>query len=370
MKLGLLYPDSGLLSNGLLDARSAVTARIGLANASGGIHGRRITLVPADDHSDPASNLSAARTLVENANVFGVVEESAVATGSAAYLSAQGVPVTGLAIEPVWAEQPNMFTDAFPFSGGAVTTFGLFGKQQGATRAFVVQDPSLATSRRVTASLAASFASQGIAIVGTADYSTNTYSPDAIARQIVTTRADAIIGGVSAASLAKILIAARGEGAQVRMTLGVNGYDQQLVHEYGGLVAGMSVVVGYAPFQSNSPALAAYRKAMAAYAPEIVEPDDESALASYVTADLFLRGLEAAGACPTRAGFIQALRQVTDYDGAGLIPGPVNLQKVAGGSQTCYFFVQVNRSGTDFEAIPRTAGPSDGQWCGTAIPAG
>ncbi|MBL7487555.1 ABC transporter substrate-binding protein [Frankia sp. AgB1.9] len=369
VKVGLLYPDTGLVSNGLLSVRAGVTARIGLANASGGVRGRQIMLVPEDDHSDPEANLSAARHLVEKDGVFGIVEETAVASGSASYLDQQGIPVTGLAVEPVWAERPNMFTDVLPFNGPAVTTFGLFGKQQGATRAFVLQDTSLATSQRVTSSFAASFASQGIALVGNADYSTNTYSADTIAKQIIAARADAIIGGVSASSLAQILVAARQRGAQIKLTLALSGYDQRLVQQYGSQVAGMSVLLTYAPFESNSPALGAYRTAMAAYAPELVQPDDTVALTGYVTADLFLRGLEAAGPCPTRAAFIQALRAVTDYRGTGLLPGPVDLRKEAGGSQTCYYFVQVNRSGTGFDAVRQNDGPGDGQWCGKELPA-
>nr|MDT0667665.1 ABC transporter substrate-binding protein [Micromonospora sp. DSM 115978] len=118
----------------------------------------------------------------------------------------------------------------------------------------------------------------------------------------------------------------------------------------------------YQPFETASPALDAYRSAMVTHAPELSTPDREVAMLSYITADMFLRGLEAAGPCPTRENFMTALRGVSDYDGAGLIPGTVDLDASFGDFNLCWTFVRVNESGTAFEAALNGDGSS--QWCG------
>ncbi len=111
--LGYITSETGVASSTFADGPAAAQARIDLQNAQGGVDGRKIVLVPVDDASSPAQDLSAAQELVETKHAFGVVDFSPFTFGGAKYLSQQGVPVTGFGFDgPEWAEpsSSNMFS--------------------------------------------------------------------------------------------------------------------------------------------------------------------------------------------------------------------------------------------------------------------
>ena len=84
--------------------------RFALANANQETGVRRLTLIPVDDKGEPAQNLSAARTLVEQDQVYAVLAESAVGSASASYLNEHGVPVVGWPMGlPMYGAYPNFF---------------------------------------------------------------------------------------------------------------------------------------------------------------------------------------------------------------------------------------------------------------------
>ncbi|WP_236705383.1 ABC transporter substrate-binding protein, partial [Frankia sp. ACN1ag] len=76
IKLGFIYPDTGVGSAVFAAARAGVDARLGLANAEGGVNGRRITYEWRDDEANPDTNGRVARDLVENTGVFGLIISS------------------------------------------------------------------------------------------------------------------------------------------------------------------------------------------------------------------------------------------------------------------------------------------------------
>jgi branched-chain amino acid transport system substrate-binding protein len=87
------------------------------------------------------------------------------------------------------------------------------------------------------------------------------------------------------------------------------------------------------------------------YSPEIQPATGDSAVDGWLSADLFIRGLRAAGPCPTRESFISGLRAVKNYDGAGMTPQAnndlsTNYQDIS----VCYYAIKVGRDGTKFEA--------------------
>lgn len=64
----------------------------------------------------------------------------------------------------------------------------------------------------------------------------------------------------------------------------------------------------------------------------------------YMSADLMIRGLQEAGTCVTKENFINNLRQVTDYSGAGLGVAPVSFQpgvNPTGNPSKCTWYVTV-----------------------------
>ncbi|CUU56611.1 ABC-type branched-chain amino acid transport system, substrate-binding protein [Parafrankia irregularis] len=366
IKVGLIYPDTGGLADAFRPARSAVEARIGLANATGGVNGREIELVWRDDSDAPAVNARVAKDLVEKERALGLVQLSAAVSGSADYLDQAGVPVTGLTAESLWNDHDNMFSFSYVSAkGAAVTTFGRYARAQGGTRAVVLQQEDPGSSTEIADQLIVSLGSQYIETVGRVGFTTGISSATRTADQIIASKADIIVSTVSMDSLAEVLEAVRVRGGKPRVIISPTGYNARLLQEKGAALAGLSIWLNYTPFESRSPAIGQYENAMALYGPGLETPDQEVAVASYISADLFLRGLQAAGPCPTRESFITNLRAVKDYDAGGLVPGTIDLSTNRGSVSTCYAFVRVNANATGFDVMHDGDGSS--QWCGTRL---
>jgi ABC-type branched-subunit amino acid transport system substrate-binding protein len=364
VRLGLIYPDTGPDEMVMPAARAGVEARINSINAQGGIHGRRVTLEWRDDQESSDGNAIAAKDLVERAGVFGIIEQSATVAVSADYLAQKGVPVTGIAFEPTWSEHDNMFAAVYPYAKGATTTFGLYARRQGGTRAFLVRFPLLAAASDNERAYTASLNSQKIPVVGSLEFRVGITPPEKVVEEFVSSKADVLMAPVTGPAMASIVAAFRSAGVPLKVAIGGDGYADTLLHQYGAAIAGMTVFVAYTPFEAQTPGIRRFLDAMTRYAPELSDKTQLFAVQGYVSADLFLRGLELAGDCPTRAGFIDALGHST-YDADGLIPSPINLATSRGVLNNCYFFMRVNAAGTGFEPVP-----SDGtntRWCGDPV---
>ncbi|MCK9898346.1 ABC transporter substrate-binding protein [Frankia sp. AgB32] len=80
-------------------------------------------------------------------------------------------------------------------------------------------------------------------------------------------------------------------------------------------------------------------------APEQRDSKQTLAFVGYIVAGMFIRGLQAAGKCPTRQNFIAGLRTVKNYPAGDLISA-VDLERDFGRVAECYAFVSVNNTGS------------------------
>nr|MDT0663894.1 ABC transporter substrate-binding protein [Micromonospora sp. DSM 115978] len=207
IKAGLIYPDTG--SDGLVQAlspaRGAVEARIGLANASGGVHGREIVLEWRDDEGDPDRFSLVADELLDKVGVFGLIAQTTVVGESADRLDAAGVPMAGLAAEAVWSKHRNMFTfSSLNTEGASVSTFGLYAAHVGATRALMIQGPQSPSSLVLGTKLAESLQSQDVAVVDTLEYTDGSTGVTRLAERIRASGADALVGATTAEQFVEV----------------------------------------------------------------------------------------------------------------------------------------------------------------------
>ncbi|KOG10098.1 MULTISPECIES: ABC transporter substrate-binding protein [Streptomyces] len=103
------------------DTDLGARARYDRANAEGGVNGRKIQYLGAeDDGQDPARNLAAARKLVQQDEVFAVSPMSSVTFAGADFLDGQKVPTVG------WGTLPSFCGPAhiYGFNGCLVPTPG------------------------------------------------------------------------------------------------------------------------------------------------------------------------------------------------------------------------------------------------------
>ncbi|KQC36473.1 ABC transporter substrate-binding protein [Frankia sp. ACN1ag] len=351
VRIGLLYPDSGVLAPTFSSSRAGIDARIGLANERGGVHGRKIVYDWQDDRGTADANSQGARTLVERQNVFGVIESSFSASGSAQYLADRGVPVTGIATENIWSHYRNMFSFSYT-DGNAVDTFGTFVHNRGGKRVLLVQAALSASVSELTSKYDQSIRAAGLDLAGILSYSSQADNPAETARRIAESGADTVIFLIQPPDYLQVLSALRGAGRLPGLVMAVTGYDRQLLETAGAQMAGLVIPVFYRPFELGGAAVETYEKAVTRFAPQIPQAQHDFALMSYVDTDMFIRGLEAAGPCPTRRAFIDGLRSVTDYDADGLI-APIDIAHGLGRTTNCYSFVQVNPTGTAFDVVDR-----------------
>lgn len=359
---GLLYPDTGNAASLFMPFRAGVDARFAVANADGGVNGRKVIYTWADDESVAAVNLAAARDLVDQKKVFGIIESTSVADGSAAFLHSRGVPVTGTSLEDSWLTYGNMFSYSnLIATGRSVSTWGDFVAAHGGRVAVVAQAAFSPTSLSFARELTASLTAAGVRVAGTID-ATGPLDLASLGQKIRASGADVLVGAVTADTFGQVVIAAHAAGVQPRVILSPTGYDQRVLDAFGAALAGAYFFVDYQPFESHAPALRAFSQAMTRYEPEWQPPNQQAALSGWISADIFLRGLEGAGTCPRRSAFITSLRAVHNYDAGGILPSPIDFSTDSSQLTRCFTFLRVTPDGKQFSVV-RPA-----PLCGSSLP--
>lgn len=72
------------------------------------------------------------------------------------------------------------------------------------------------------------------------------------------------------------------------------------------------------------------------------------AMVGYLSADLLIESIKAAGNCPTREAILEGMLSVGEYDGRGLIE-PWDVGAGQGTPPLCSWYVQVSEDGSAFE---------------------
>jgi branched-chain amino acid transport system substrate-binding protein len=358
VNLGVLFPNSGPFASTFEGFRGAVDARIAVQNDKGGVHGRSITYDWADDGAGTNANLIGARTLVEQKNDFGIIEGSTNEQGSAPYLAQHGVPLTGVGPSTVWSSYSNAFSWTALSSPTKITTaWGQAAQQRGGTKVAVLSVVFIPSSQQLAQALATSMQANGLRVVYQNLQLSQTTNLAELAATVAQSHADVVTGVLSPQIWAALAPALRAAGATIKMSIFPNGYDQASLAQLGAAQAGTDFGLVTAPFELNLPADRAYLSAMAAYAPQVSPPQNQLALDGWLATDLMIRGLQEAGACPTRQSFTAALRKTT-YNGDGLVNPPANLADYRTPSR-CLYIVQVSPDGGSYQ--PQSTQPLCGQ---------
>jgi branched-chain amino acid transport system substrate-binding protein len=364
IKVGLVYAQSGNIAAQYAAFGTGIQARFNEENNKGGIGGRKLVIVAKDDANDATRNLEAAKQLIESDKVFGVIEGAPRAEGGAAYLNQNAVPVTGFTTgSVVWGKYRNMFgyngsTD--PNGTAVITTQAKFMYDQGARNAAAIAFAGSEASANNAKNFKKAFESLG-GKVGylTTDIPFGSTDFTADAQRMKSAGVDSLYGPVTSDSYIAALLAAEQAGLKLKVPLAATAYEQRLLQAYGKRMAGLYVASDTVPFESDTPPLQTYFKAVGAVNPAQVR--DARAMTAWVSADLFIRGLREAGAaCPTRDAFIQNLRKTKDWSADGLVP-PVDFEGTFGKPPLCSYFVKVNDQGTAF--VPLSTTPT----CGTQL---
>jgi len=112
IKIGVVTDLTGVASSGFTTDVKGIQAYVNRINAAGGVNGYKIAYVVGDTTSTPTGALTAVQKLVQQDNVFAIVENSSDFFGAEPYALQQGIPVVGSAIDgPYWGDpkDTNLF---------------------------------------------------------------------------------------------------------------------------------------------------------------------------------------------------------------------------------------------------------------------
>lgn len=340
--VGAIFPTTGPQGAFFEAVGSGIRARFAVANQAGGIGGRQLVLASADDGDGQIENESAARYLVQDKQVFGVIEASTNSDGSAPDLAASGIPVVGWAITPDWGRYPNMFgygDSTSPLTQGEpVTRAAQFMKAHGATRVAVLAGGAPASVIyaqnfiKTLGPLGVDLAFQDLNVqLGQSDFAFDIKTMKRLG-------VNALFTGLDTTTDLEVLQAAQQAGLHFAITLLPAGYDARLAAAFPSVLQGSYVEIDWRPFQLPVPADQEFVNALHQVAPS--EFPGQLAMVGWLSANLFIEGLDQAGAgCPTRAAFIHNLRMVKGYTAGGLLP-PINFSAVFGQEPLCYWEVE------------------------------
>ncbi|GAA4475031.1 ABC transporter substrate-binding protein [Rhodococcus olei] len=343
VKVAVVTPTSGPLAPAFAGFAEAAQARVNLANEGGGVNGRKIEVEVLDDAADGTKQVTAGKTAIESDHAFAVLMASQVDT-MLPYMKQKGIPIVGYPSQPAYTTDRNVFgVYGVPPIHYASTAFALGLQNRGVTK-LAVFSHNTPGGVALAKSVAAAADKAGVKVVlQQNDVPESSFDATSVAVRMKEVGADGAFLGTSSGAAISILEAAKRQGVGLKTSF-ASSVRSLLSKEPDVLEGTLSRPQGTVSLGSDVPAAHGYVAAMAKYAPGTDPQKSVVTQVGWLAADLFIKGLEKAGADPTRAGFIDHLRKVTDYDAGGLLVEPITFAEGVepnGNPLKCIWFEQV-----------------------------
>ncbi len=347
--VGGIAAESGPLAAEFSPVFDGVQAYFDYVNAKGGVNGRKLVYsAKLDDATDPAQDTADARRLVEQDHVFAVVGVSTPTFAGAGYLATNKIPTFGYLINTQWFHHPTLFGQDGSYldllhPGPEIAYLA----HKVHARSVAVLAYSQAQSAQCAQGFVNSFHEFGIH-VGLVDESIP-FGVTSLSTDIQRMKQDGVNFVATCMDLSgNVLVATalRQAGMSNVVEFWPNGYSESALRSYPNLMQGVYFLSTFVPFEA--PALyrgrylgmARFLRVMHTYFPN--ELPNEVALAGWLDAQLFVRGLRAVGRHVTRSALVRAINNMDHWTGGGIQP-PVDW-RVAHNSQgplDCAAFIQV-----------------------------
>jgi branched-chain amino acid transport system substrate-binding protein len=325
IKIGVLGSFSGSAAPGFADLEKGVKARLGVANAAGGINGRQIEYVLGDNQSTPQGEAAAVNKLVQQDKVAAIVEVSSYFFGGYKNAVKAGVPVFGTGFDggPEWQDQSN--TNLFDVTGVGdytlvATTYGLIAKKLGVTK---MGGLSYTTSPSATLSVKEYIASAQAAGLQAGyskgvDFGTTDVGP--VVLGIKSTGTDGFYMSTIPNTAFAVAAGLAQQNLKLKATLLATGYGADLLNNKAAVQAaqGLQFLVATTPVELKTPGTLAMQAGLSKYAgfPADVVPSF-SATEAWLATDALVWGLNNAKDDPSSKNIIAKSRNAT-WDAAGL----------------------------------------------------
>lgn len=305
---------------------NAVKAYVNFVNASGGVCGRKLTLVTADDRLQSGTNKSQTDKLAEQVIGFagGV---TVVDDGAAQAINGTNIALTGLAITDAMKREPNNFAtvpiDAADGGNGALPILRYMKEKRGVSRAAIIW-PAQASAKAAIDGYRKDLERAGIELVLETEVAVTetNYADDAA--NIEAAKADILMTTLELSGMARLAKAMEQNGYFPKIPFyGAQAYGRLFLKQAGSAAEPTVLGLAYAILEDapNNPAVQTF---ITWY--ERTNPGadiDFFAIESWVAAAMYVDALRMVDGPPTRDKVLAKLRTFTAYDAGGM-KAPVN----------------------------------------------
>ncbi|MGW0905880.1 ABC transporter substrate-binding protein [Streptomyces sp. NPDC002853] len=311
------------------DTDLGAKARFDRVNAEGGVHGRKIDYLGAeDDGQDPGKNLAAARKLVQQDKVFAISPMSSVTFSGADFLQKQKVPTFGWGTIPPFCGPSYMYGYGgcmVPMPGGTITQSWPEGLKKvtdgskGKSVAILANDNDAGTFAIRT--YKQSFAAAGYKVTYAKSTVPATSVPSdwsAYTKEILRSDGgkapDVVVSVMQTPYNIGLFTAVKRSGFKGVIT-DPTDYDPGLLAKSATKKAldGVHILLAFQPFEQNTAAMKQFKADIRKTAGKDV-PLNMHMMTGYMSADLFLSVAEKAGKDLTVGSFQRAANGFSDQD--------------------------------------------------------
>jgi branched-chain amino acid transport system substrate-binding protein len=352
--IGFVTDLTGSASSGFLTSKLGIDAYLNQINAAGGVNGIKIKYILADTNSTPTGALTAVQKLVQQDNVFAIVENSSDFFGAEPYALQQGIPVVGSGIDgPYWGSSKD--TNIYDSSGPTNEDYYLAAQAQFMKSQGVTACGSLGYASSPSSALAAEGFIKSCEAAGLKGAYLNTQFPfgstniQPIALAMKAAGVDGLwLPTVPSTSFA-LIVTLELMGVHLKASLLPTGYGGDILASKAAVQAGQGI--DFEPIGVQAEAnTAGTRQRAADLAAVGVKTDPTFAeQEAFLTLAAFVAGLKAAGSNPTRQSFMAAMNKITNFTADGLLTPPVSFRQYTP-NNGCLYVVKL--TGAKFVELP------------------
>ena len=373
--IGYIYPATGVAASISQNGIKAFNARVARQNAEGGVNGRTIKVIAKDDGSS-GQDIPVTHDLVENQNVFAVVNQSPFAFLSYRYLLDQGVPMVGNGVDGTYYQEKG--NDAILSSGGNGNPFGdltydgaarimqMAGAKKIGALAYGAASSSVASAKALMTYAAPELHLDPAYTNTSIDFGASDVGAPVLG--LKNAGADGVYLPMAAATNVAVAQGLAQNGVPMKAVLMGTGYGQDFLDSPAAksLPSSTFFLSGFKPVELKDPATKRFQADLKKYA-NVTGVPDYGEYTGYVLADYMIAALQKAGKDLTRQSFVTSGHGIGQYDEAGLACAPVdvslgNLGRVP--STSCAYALKLVDG--KFQLFPKNGKPIEQKLVGSA----
>ncbi|WP_436796035.1 ABC transporter substrate-binding protein [Actinospongicola halichondriae] len=322
IKIGNVSTISGPIPGFGQTGVNAVKAYVNFVNATGGVCGRKLTLVTADDRLQSGTNKSEHDKLSDQVMGF-VGGTTVVDDGGAQSINGSNIAYTGLAITDAMISSANNFptTPLDPASKGnnAAAIFRYLKDVEGVSKAGLIA-PAQAAAKARAADYRADFENAGIPVVLDAEVAVTETNYAGVAQNVKNAKVDVLVTTLEITGMSNLARDLQTVGYFPKVPFyGAQAYGRDFLSRAGE--AAEPTVLGLAfSILEDAGSVPAINDFLTWYQNTNPGADiDFFAIQSWVAADLYVTALRQVAGEPTRDKVLAQLQGIKDYDANGFI---------------------------------------------------